>query len=296
MFLVQYMKRFILKSVGVISIPILYLGINMIVNYFYYHNQEIPLKKASILIAGDSHPEKSLNPRFFSNAQNISQPAEPYVLTYWKLKTIFKSQVPDTLILGFAPHNISQFNDLKFSHNRWSAEMFQRSYTIGEFDRIDSLIPVDYDTYNQVLWKSTGLYPKKNHFKNFIGKYSNNNTSDVTDWEVVIDRHYFDEGKQLGVSTLSTRYLDSIIELCHAKKVDVILVSNPVHKNYLKNIPSSIMLEYNNLMTQYSKDNLIFNETTTHYADSLYYNADHLNETGAKVFSRSLIEKLKAVN
>lgn len=265
----------------------------MIVNYFYYNDQTIPLKKATLLIAGDSHPEKSLNPKFFSNALNISQPAEPFVLTYWKLKTIFKSHVPKTLILGFAPHNISQFNDLKFSHQRWSAEMFQRSYAIEEFNDIDTVVSVDYDSFNKVLWKNTALYPKKDHFKNFIGKYSNNKKSDVSDWDVVIDRHYFDEGKTLGISRLSVNYLDSIIELCHSKKVNVVLASNPVHKNYLEKIPKDIMLKYNSLMDKYSKDNLIFDETTTHYADSLFYNADHLNDNGAKVFTMDLIKKLQ---
>ena len=56
----------------------------------------------------------SLNPKLLYNTINISQGAEPYVLTYWKLKEILMLNKIDTLILGFAPHNISEYNDKKF--------------------------------------------------------------------------------------------------------------------------------------------------------------------------------------
>ena len=264
----------------------------MTVNYLIYSNKYITIKKSNILIAGDSHPQKSLNPKYFNDAQNISQPAEPYVLTYWKLKNIFSSAAPDSLIIGFAPHNISQFNDLKFSNPIWSNAMFKRSYPIQEFDKISNKISIDYKAFYKTLWKQTAFYPKKNHV-NYVGSYSNNNKSNIRDFRSAIKRHYYYKGKELNVSEFAVNYLDSIVELCNKKKIELIMVSNPVHKQYLKKIPFAIMERYVDLTKKYNVNYIVFDKTTQNYPDSLYLNSDHLNEKGAEKFAEELIEYLK---
>lgn len=286
------MKQFLSKVIVFMIFPVLYFGGNMMINYLIYSNQTVKLKNASILIIGDSHPQKSINPKYFKDAQNISQPAEPYVLTYWKLKKIFYSYIPDTLIIGFAPQNISEFNDLKFSNKIWSSEMFRRSYPIEEFNDISSSIDIDNNGFRKTLWKQTGFYPRKNHI-NYIGNYSNSSKSNVRDWETAIKRHYYQNDIQLGVSQLAVNYLDSIVNLANSKKIELIMVSHPVHESYLENIPISIMQEYDNLTKKYNPSNVVFDKTRDYYPDSLYLNSDHLNEMGAKRFSVELIEYIK---
>ncbi|CAL2076348.1 hypothetical protein [Tenacibaculum sp. 190524A05c] len=281
------MKRFIRNILFFISIPILFFGINMVINYLNYNNQTISITETSILIAGDSHPQKSLNPKYFNNAQNISQSAEPYALTFWKLKNIFKSYIPDTLIIGFAPHNISQFNDLKFSENRWSSEMFRRSYAIQEFKHISDKISIDYSTFYKVLWKNTAFYPKKNH-TTFLGSYSNSKISNISDFNTAIKRHYYKNDIELNVSKLSINFLDSIVTLANSKKIKLIMVSNPVHHKYLKNIPTAIMDKFDQLIDQYKTTHIVFDKTRDYYPDSLYLNSDHLNAMGAKRFTKEL--------
>lgn len=285
------MKRFLYKITIFFLIPFLYFLVNMTINYFVYATQSLPINKASVLIVGDSHPRRSLNPIYFHDAQNISQPAEPYVLTFWKLKCVFKTYIPDTLIIGVAPHNISQFNDLKFSHSRWASEMFRRSYPIHNYTNISHEIPVDYLTFAEVLWKQTALFPKKNHI-NFIGNYSNKKSSDVSDAYKVIKRHYYDNKKKLGVSELSVNYLDSIVRLCDSKGIQLILVSHPVHKTYLNNIPDEIIKKHNELTEKYDLNHIVYNKTKDNYPDSLFLNSDHMNEYGAKKFSMELIKFL----
>ena len=112
------MKNFIKKSLNFIFFLIVFFLINSLINIIFIKNQKLPLKKTSILIVGDSHTKKSLNPYYLKNSSNISQYAEPYVLTLWKLKKIFETYIPDTIIIGFSPHNSSQFNDFKFSNSK----------------------------------------------------------------------------------------------------------------------------------------------------------------------------------
>lgn len=285
------MQKFRNKIIGFLIFPLLFFGVNMVINYLMYTHQSVPKQKINVLIAGDSHPQKSLNPEYFINAKNISQSAEPYVLTYWKLKNIIDWYNPDTLILGFAPHNISAFNDLKFSNEKWSREMFKRSYPIEDFSNISDLIPFDYSTYYNVLWKQTAFYPKKNHIS-YIGKYSNYNRNNISDSRSAAERHYYNHSKELGVSVLSVHYLDSIIHLCHSKNIEIVLVSHPVHYKYLKQIPAQILNKFDTLVQQYKKRHVVFDLTRKKYPDYLFLNCDHLNAKGAKLFTRELINHL----
>ncbi|RNC80032.1 MAG: hypothetical protein ED557_12950 [Balneola sp.] len=285
------MRKFLRKLAIFTLFPVLYFGINIAANWYLHSNQPVPVENVSVLIVGDSHTQRSLNPEYFNSSINISQTAEPYVLTYWKLKKIFNSFTPDTLILGFAPHNISGFNDLKFSNERWSDEMFRRSYSISEFDQISNTIPVDYKAFYKVVWKQTAFYPKKNHV-NYIGGYTNNKTNIISDWEATIERHYYYDGIELGISETSINYLDLIIELCVSKNIEIVLVSNPVHINYLENIPPAAMQRFNALAERYSKKHIVFDQTTAMYEDSLFLNSDHLNELGARRFTKELLNYL----
>jgi len=261
----------------------------MIINCIIFTSQSVNIDNTRILIAGDSHTQKSLNPDFFENAQNISQGAEPYVLTYWKLRHIFKYYKPDTLILGFAPHNISQFNDYKFSSRKWSQEMFKRSYPIENFKDVENIIPINYFDFYITLWKQTAFSPKRKHV-NYLGKYSNNKFNDVSDWQSTIKGHYLWNDKVLGVSEVSVNYLDSIIKISQQQEIIVILTSSPVYNKYFDKIPRSIMKKFNSLKEQYENQAIIFDKTQEiSYPDSLFLDADHLNLDGATRFTNELI-------
>lgn len=282
------MKRFIHKILVFSLFPILFFGFNMAINYFIYHNEKLDLH-TDTLIAGDSHPQKSINPTYFVNAKNISQTAEPLVLTYWKLKKAFKTSIPDNLILGFAPHNIAHFNDLKFSDNRWASEMFRRCYPLQEINTLSHKIAVDYMLYYKTIWKQTGFYPKKHHMT-YIGSYTNGNESNINDWKATIERHYQHNKNKSVLSDLSINYLDSIVNLIKKKNVKLTLVSSPVHYRYVQKIPNVVMTKYKELMDKYSKTNIVFDKTNAEYPDSLFLNSDHLNDEGATRFTHELID------
>lgn len=288
------MKKFLYKIALFLAIPIFYLMANAAINYFTWKNQQVDLHEKTILIAGDSHPISSLNPKLFYSARNICQSAEPYVLTYWKLKNILKTNKVDTLILGFAPHNISGFNDLKFSDKLWSREMFRRSYFLINFrNLINESIPVDFFTYLDVLFDNTFLYPEKDHI-HYIGSFSERKGTHLSDSLSAISRHFYYKGMELGVSKASITYLDSIINYCKQQNTTIILSSNPVHRSYYERIPDNILDSYYYLKDKYSKDGIfVFDKTNSFLADSLYYNSDHLNRIGAQYFTKELIETIK---
>jgi hypothetical protein len=285
------MSNFI-KNIIIFSIfPIIFFTINYGINSYICFHQSLPIKKVQILIAGDSHTQYGINPSVIGDAQNISQSAEPYIITFWKLKKIFKSHKPNILILGFSPHNISEFNDFKFSKPKWSYEMFKRSYTIEQFNDINNKIPIDYLTFYKVLWKQCCLLPKTNHIY-YIGNYVESYNSNISDWKSAIKRHYYFNDKELSVSETAVNYLDSIVILCKKENVSLILAGPPVSENYYKHIPQSIKKEYHLLYNKYKHFLTKINDTETNYPDSLFLDSDHLNSYGANRFSKEILNKI----
>lgn len=270
-----------------------YFGLMGIINYQIYTQQKCIVQDHSVLIAGDSQTRRGLNPELFYNAINISLPAEPYVSTYWKLKKVFQSTIPDTIILGFGPHNLSGYNDFKFSDDKWASTMFERNYAIQEFRNLKS-IKVDYFKFIKVLWKQTCFYPKLDHCT-YIGHYLNSNTTNFTNTEVVVKRHYYRNGKEVGVSNTSISYLESIVNLCHENGTTLILVHHPVHERYSKKIPEQNMAKYEEVKNKMISDGItVIEESGRLYDDSMYINANHLNEKGATKFTKRLIGLLNS--
>lgn len=283
------MKKFINKLLIFSLFPILYFGLNEVVNYGIYSNNTCKIKESNVLIIGDSHPQTSLNPKLFRSATNVSQTAEPYIMTYWKLKNILKTYHPDTVIIGCAPHNFSAFNDLKFSDRNWSSEMFKRIYPIQEFKSLSS-IDIDYMEFYRVLWKKTGFYPKFNH-GDYIGGYANRHDLMILDVNTAIDRHYYNHGEELGVSEIAISYLDSLVNICITHGINPILVSNPVLENYYEKIPPVNKAAFEEVKARLISEGVtVIDKTTEYYADTLFINADHLNERGATIFTSDIIE------
>lgn len=289
------MHQFIKQLSVFVGVLLLYFILTFALNAYIFSTEKPLPKKSRVLIMGDSHSQKALNPMLFSDAQNISQTAEPYVVTYWKLKKVLSFNKPDTLILSFAPHNLSAFNDLKFSSTQWAPEMFRRIYPIADLNDVSDYIDVDFMTYYKTIWKHAAIFPRFNH-KNYVGRYNNNKRSNIDDVDEAIKRHFLREGKNLGVSSVSLMYLDSIISICLKNEITPLLVTSPVHQRYSREIPRESMDAFIAAKKNYSEQNVLFLDgMQAIYADSLFLNADHLNAKGAVRFTNDLISYTKKI-
>ncbi len=287
------MKAFLNRLLVFVSLPLLFFGSNCIINYLIYRDQPTKLNKSRLLIVGDSYTQKGLNPGLFSDAQNISQPAEPYVITFWKIKKILREFRPDTILVGFAPHNLSTFNDLKFTNQFWAQEMFKRVYPIQSFNQINKQIEVDYITFYLTLWKEIGFYPKRDHI-HFIGNYSNKAISKINDENTAIARHYYIKGEKCKISTTAVNFLDSILNICDQKNITAILVNTPVHKTYYSKIPVEIQKGFELLEAKCKLNVMVIDEMKQNYPDSLFLNCDHLNSRGALRFTTEITKLLSS--
>ena len=244
------------------------------------------------LFAGDSHIEKSMDDRLIEGSLNIAQPAENYPLTYYKLKKILKDQEFETVVIGFSPHNISSFNDLKFE-NHFSHEFYKRLYPIRffqtpEVERIDEL------DYLRNFMRHFFLFPFADNCS-YIGAYENSKRNKMGNLDETIARHFYDkEDQAYKVSEECVSYLDSIISLCQEHQVELILADTPSHDDYLTQIPEDMMLNYEQLAEELRVKGVRLFTDPRQYADSMFLDFDHLNQWGAEYYAKELSRELGA--
>jgi len=289
------MKQFVSKFILFVFLFLLYMGGNYIVN-LHYINSNIPEEKLNdynTLIMGDSHPQMALNPSLFDSAYNMCQDAEPYFVTYWKLKKLLTQyKTIDTVLLGFSFHNISAFNDKKLNDRIWSTEMFKRIYPIEELKTLKN-IKIDWLEYYTIMIKKMCLYPVKNHTY-YIGEYKKSQMNNVSDYDISIKRHYYYNDRNVGISAVAIDFLKSIIALCKKNHIMIGLVTTPLHEEYIKRIPANFKREFLQLKHELkNNDLLVLDYSSIALDDSVYLNSDHLNESGAKKFTKIVIDSLQ---
>jgi hypothetical protein len=287
------MTRFIKNLVLFGTILISYGGINYAINTILI-NTRPPKLNAKTIIMGDSHTMTAIDSRLLKSAQNISQTAEPYCVTYWKLKRLLKYNEIDTILLGYSFQNLSAFNDRKLSDSFWSDEVFDRIYSIISFDDL-APFDVNYMSYARAMVKNMLLYPKQMH-EEYVGDFAERKvTLDTvhTNVQIAISRHYFENNKVLGESLHSIEYLDSIQDLSNKNNITLILINTPLHKQYRTLVPQQVLKFYETESKKLKRKNvLIVDYSTTELPTSDFADYDHLNAKGAQIFT-GLIAKNK---
>ena len=261
-----------------------YFIVIFIINYNISDNISIDTK--DIIIVGDSHLGASLNPKQMRSAKNICQNAEPYYLTYIKLKFLFDKNInPDNVIIGFGHHNISNYNDYKLKDEFWANRMFNTNYLFAKDILNIQKIEIDYLQLFLVYSRNMCLIPKLSHYKSFIGEFQGRKGHNaINNFKNRIDRVFY--YKDYGVSELCISYLDSIVDISLKNKITPILVSTPVPNAYYELVPSIIKERYDLIKAKYLEEGIqVIDLTRSQYSPDYFYNEDHLNVRGARRFT-----------
>ena len=281
------LKKFILTLISFIVLLCCYFTFIFFINL--NAKEDVDLDQSDTLILGDSGLGASLNPSMLNSTQNICQNSEPYYITYLKLKFILENNVkPDTIILGFGNHNISNYNEYKFKDEFWKNRMFNTYYLLAnDILNINSL-KIDYFNFFLVYCRNMFLIPKSNHHKKFIGEYKELiGKKDETNFKETINKVYF--YKDYGVSELCISYLDSIVDISKKNNITPILLSSPVPSAYYNSIPLNIKERYHKLKQKFLEDEIhVIDLTKSQYNSDFFYNEDHLNSEGSKIYTEEV--------
>ncbi len=288
------MKQFIIKSIVFIGVISLYFSINYGINRLLISSNP-PKINATTLIMGDSQIMTSLDPNKFNNAINIAQNAEPYLISYLKLRELLKYNHFDTVIIGFSFQNLSELNNVKLSERFWSDELFDRAYSIAQFSDY-SEYQINYMSLAKSWVKNLLILPKKKHDL-YIGRFvpqRGNIDKSSKKLDLLIKRHFNLEGKETRVASTSIQYLDSIIKISKHNKIKLILVNTPVHNSYLTHIPSKFVTEFRKFEQKLRMNGLMIIDLSKYsLPDNSFRDFNHVNEDGATVVTSEVIVAIK---
>src|ERR1700748_2567174 len=96
------MKRFLTKVFLFVLILGVYCGVMFGINLHLINKKPPVIPKKHILIIGDSHTNRAINPKLLSSSYNISLRGQPYCVSYWTLKKVIKYYGCDTVIISFS--------------------------------------------------------------------------------------------------------------------------------------------------------------------------------------------------
>jgi len=294
------MKKFLLKLlINILIVATVVLALKVISTYKSHRILRNLIKDHKVLIMGDSHAQAGFNPSLIKGAINIAHYDESYLFSYYKLKKISRyNNNIETIILSFSYHNLSgyfeEFNNERFSSSAISYLSYLDTEGLLAFSGNDyfKMIKmyfhkVRHDISKLLLLKN-GRHSSLEDIEPWGGFHiSNRNNLETPVLNKAILKHYHSP-QQFSINQI--KYLNKIVKYCHESNIDLILVHTPKHYKYKECVTEDFKIEYNNTI------NSFFNKVT--FIDGLNYELtnsdfgdfDHLNSSGANIFTSHLIK------
>jgi hypothetical protein len=271
-------------------------------------------KEITILIAGDSHAEVSVNPSLLPHSMNIAQNCENYFYTYYKLcHFIDNNPQVSTVVLAFSWHNF--------------ARDYQEPILFGDVGRnVDFFFPLLDQSGKDLIksWKSSYIVPwarytiglplqvyrdrllqrqllglplKREDFS-FFGGYESLKTSNIDQENINKKLRLYYNGLRISdynMSKYMTEYLHKILKLCSQRKIKVVLFNSPVHQIYRDGIPYRAFHDLDSLQLKLRSqfDNVVYIDCSNLQLPSEnYYDGDHVNSRGSTMLTKYLADEL----
>lgn len=288
------MKKFLFHVLKIILPILLFLlvleiAIRKIPNDYLLKKEYLDQNASEIntLILGSSHTFYGVNPDYFSkktfNAAYVSQSLD---LDYEILKT-YNSKLKNLKTVIIPISYFSLFETLETDVEKWRMKNYLLYYDF----------PVETDLNNQFEIFNSDI---KSNLKKTIKYYLLNKsfiTSSQSGWgtdfnsknkkafkgEFTAKKHTV---KNFDLFDDNLKSLRNIITLCKKKNIKIIFVTTPTHKSYYQNLNQNQLEKTTNgiLKLLYNNPNYIYINLlkSDYFKDEDFYDADHLNEKGAK--------------
>lgn len=263
----------------------------------------------SILFLGDSHSESGLWPRYIPNSFNLSNSAENYIQTYYKIAYFLeKEQLGIDLVTlpldvhEFSSHRVDNFtspyywkkyvNYYELGKNKGELFRFLQQRLVGEFRIFNGL-----DFTVELLVEGAGLGEIEQGFlmrKLDLSQYPN-----VPGWAASRARYHLEDANYM--DPLLFEYFLRMLELLQAHDIYVVLIRFPVTEEYLESVSQYISIEdfYEEvieILAENGFDYLILDYHDLYYGQyHLFNDPDHLNVSGAELFSLIVRDDLRGL-
>lgn len=291
------MKKFliyVLKIILPIFIFLLVLEITLrkIPNDYQLKKEYLDKNASEIitLILGSSHTFYGINPDYFSkktfNAAYVSQSLD---LDYEILKT-YESKFKKLKTVIIPISYFSLFETLETDIEKWRMKNYVLYYDLPIKTDLNNQFEILNSDIKSNLKKTIKHYVLHKSFitSSNLGWGTNFNSKDKKEikGEFTAKKHTV---KNFDLLKNNLKSLQNIINLCRKKNISIIFITTPTHSSYYKYL-NQIQLEkkhkvINNLVNTNSNCTHINLMYSNSYNDDDFFDADHLNEKGAKKLS-----------
>lgn len=278
------MRTFLKNSLLFAGLVLVYLTCVFAFNFYNENHPKIP--KANILFLGDSHIKYQVNPDSFTNTYNYGHSGDVLIGIDWKIRTLLKNNNEiDTIIIPLGYHSFREkYPDFFESKEPISPKLISRYIFINP----------TYFILNDKIKNLELLYPvlekikKPNNDLPYLGYY-------IEYYGLIKDSSNSAISRLYGTHRFFNYDIPSIIyriiQVCETHKLKCFFIFPPTHPTYLKRVPVDIKVKTDRFMNEFSKTQY-FISTEISLDDSLFFDGDHLNSEGAKIYTHSLKQAL----
>jgi len=259
--------------------------------YWITKTLKLPAEVDTIAI-GDSHGQCAFDDRGASDVLNLCASAEHTLLNLLKLKAILRQNQDQIrcVVLFLSHHSCMQDYERRLLESR--------DISLNKAQMYWPIVPVGDLHHFNVGWNERAILVAKKAIPleylhtqlDFMGHYRHSNKSrpDDEDLRGVIRNHYDSCAK----SELFVKSAHDIFVLCHRERIRLLVVTAPVHKEYLARIPQSAREILRETVNQPQIDHLDLSDLDL--SENSYRDADHVNSRGARAATRIIFERLRA--
>jgi hypothetical protein len=250
-------------------------------------------------IAWTAFDTKILEDSLKINAYNFGIDGHPFRMQYLRHREYLKyNEPPSKIILAISAVSLQKgkntYNCEQFIPYMLWNEDIMNNFTIEAFDATDYYVPLIryFGRLGAIKSAILGLLsdkPEKFRYKGFHGQ----DLPWDTNWRRKLKRRKPYSSEEIDHETFVL--LKKFIEECKTSNIELILVWPPQYAGgwkYMVNREKYIDI-YNSLAEEYNLTYLDYSVDSMCADTALFYNATHLNGTGAAIFTRKLIKDIK---
>jgi len=305
------MKTFLLKIIIILIPVIILLSITEFISRkndtskTYFQKKYLIENQTNIdgVIFGSSHMWRSLFPKYLDyNVASFARSGsainiDSYLYNYVsKLVTpkFYVFDLSQTYLNSSKDQNYTSTNKLQYyfptSDNRNLSDNFLIKLPLRKYFFFEKEEKIKYDK-----WGSEITIPKKINFLKKLG-FNDSLLLNITRSKRVLKKH--NESINKSICDKNITFLKKIIDDCKKKNIKLIFMSPPKYHIYNKKLNHELALQRDVFLKEFVDNKNVFFLNFENFEEDnskLFFDLNHLNIEGAKIFSEAFNKRLKTI-
>jgi hypothetical protein len=274
--------RTFLKNVILFSC-LVFIYLTFVFAFNFYNENHPKINKYNITFIGDSHTRYSIIPDSFKSSANYGLNFDPIYVQKWRLNILMNREKIDTAIISLGYHSFAENSeDIPSLDDGLIGKLLERFILINRIFLND--IKLGYLNYTKAFMSKIKKPTKE---VGYLGTYVKIDTY----WNGKDGYRNNQQFKSAKVSTKNYNEIFDIIQFCESRKMICFFHFPPTTNEYKKRIPKGVIASTDSFLNVLNSRGF-FLPTIQMLPDSCFFDPDHLNYSGAKIYTHSLKQAL----